>query len=481
MAIYSGYNATGWKPSGSSYYKHYRAWLEYWTSATSETAVTVAGYMGVNIDSSVNATYTGYLGASNYGTVSASGSTVFKNGNTVTLIGTHTYSYARTKSAYTIGITATVSSIQGSWKGEQVAVTGYITIPARQSWKVAYDANGGTGAPSAGAKYYETDAEKASASSGYIYTIGAAPTRTGYTFTGWNTAADGSGTSYAVGDRYTDNAELTLYAQWTANTYSIAFDGNGNTGGSTVSITGIVYDTTVTLAANGFTKTNYNFVGWAETSDGQALYSDGASVKNLAESGTKTLYAVWSFAFTDPELRSPNAERASSGVHDDFGTGAVASVYVTPAMKAASYGATPTYQATTVTAYYKLSTASSWTTIGSQTISTAQTVAWTVPDSTFGTDNQYNIRFVATCSALSSVTNSIDTLIADCTYFMDVDPVNKSFGFFAAAPTDSKLILIGEEADIAFELDETAASGTDYEIIEALKALGWIDSNGNWT
>ena len=43
------------------------------------------------------------------------------------------------------------------------------------------------------------------------------PTRTGYLFTGWNTSADGSGTSYAPGSTYTKNAPVTLYAQWTAN------------------------------------------------------------------------------------------------------------------------------------------------------------------------------------------------------------------------------------------------------------------------
>ena len=42
-------------------------------------------------------------------------------------------------------------------------------------------------------------------------------TRQGYTFTGWNTAADGSGTSYAEGDSLIVNADVTLYAQWKKN------------------------------------------------------------------------------------------------------------------------------------------------------------------------------------------------------------------------------------------------------------------------
>ena len=58
-------------------------------------------------------------------------------------------------------------------------------------------------------------------------------TRTGYTFTGWNTAADGTGTSYTDGQSVTlTTAGLTLYAQWTANQYTITLDKQGGTGGT---------------------------------------------------------------------------------------------------------------------------------------------------------------------------------------------------------------------------------------------------------
>lgn len=40
------------------------------------------------------------------------------------------------------------------------------------------------------------------------------PTRTGYSFTGWNTAADGTGTSYSAGDTVAITGNMTLYAQW---------------------------------------------------------------------------------------------------------------------------------------------------------------------------------------------------------------------------------------------------------------------------
>ncbi len=75
-------------------------------------------------------------------------------------------------------------------------------------YAVTYDANSGTGAPSSQTKVYGTA----------LTLSGTKPTRSGYTFKNWNTKADGSGTTYASGASYTGDANLTLYAQWTAVT-----------------------------------------------------------------------------------------------------------------------------------------------------------------------------------------------------------------------------------------------------------------------
>ena len=54
-------------------------------------------------------------------------------------------------------------------------------------------------------------------------------TRSGYSFTGWNTAANGTGTAYADGASYPFSASATLYAQWSAvvTSYTVTFNGNG--------------------------------------------------------------------------------------------------------------------------------------------------------------------------------------------------------------------------------------------------------------
>ena len=117
-------------------------------------------------------------------------------------------------------------------------------------------------------------------------------TRDGYTFAGWKTQADG-GTGYADGAQITPNANITLYAQWTANKYTVAFDANGGTG--TMNEQTFTYDQAQKLTANKFTRNGYTFTGWKTQPNGGTSYADQQQVKNLTtQSGGKiTLYAQW--------------------------------------------------------------------------------------------------------------------------------------------------------------------------------------------
>ena len=125
-------------------------------------------------------------------------------------------------------------------------------------------------------------------------------TKTGYTFKNWNKKTDGSGTGYKNKQSVknltdTQGATVNLYAQWKPNTYTISFNGNGKTGGSTASMS-MTYDTAKNLTANGFTKTGHSFSGWNTKSNGSGTsYKNKQSVKNLtsANGATITLYAKW--------------------------------------------------------------------------------------------------------------------------------------------------------------------------------------------
>jgi hypothetical protein len=99
-----------------------------------------------------------------------------------------------------------------------------------KTYSVTFDANGGTGAPASQTKIHGTNLTL-SATSPTRATVGS----TQYAFAGWNTAANGSGTSYSAGATYTLNAPLSLFAQWTVTTlnWSISWNANGGTGGGT--------------------------------------------------------------------------------------------------------------------------------------------------------------------------------------------------------------------------------------------------------
>ena len=126
-------------------------------------------------------------------------------------------------------------------------------------------------------------------------------TKTGYTFAGWNTKADGQGTHYRDGDAVSNlaseqGAEVTLYAEWTPNTYTIVFNKNDDAATGTMANQTMTYDTAANLTPNAFEKTNYTFVRWNTQADGQGvIYRDGQEVTNLAteEGATVNLYAEW--------------------------------------------------------------------------------------------------------------------------------------------------------------------------------------------
>ena len=120
-------------------------------------------------------------------------------------------------------------------------------------------------------------------------------TRTGYSFSGWNTAADGSGTAYAAGSTVKNLAlsgTVYLFAQWTPNRYEIAFDPNGGEG--SMDDQPMVCGVYAALTKNAYTRTGYTFVNWNTAADGSGTtYTNGKTVRNLATEGTVTLYAQW--------------------------------------------------------------------------------------------------------------------------------------------------------------------------------------------
>ena len=191
--------------------------------------------------------------------------------------------------------------------GNGVDWTGYIgknwtwtymnNVTLYAQWKantytVTYNANGGDGSmsqdnPIYGENYVAKDCTF---------------TRKGYTFAGWNEQKDGKGKSWigytgANGTKWKWNYtyNITLYAQWTPNRYTVTYNANGGSGTMSVD-RDIAYGSNYVTKDNGFTAPNgHKFAGWNEKSDGTGISWTSYIGKNWTWTYTNnvTLYAQW--------------------------------------------------------------------------------------------------------------------------------------------------------------------------------------------
>ena len=182
------------------------------------------------------------------------------------------------------------------------------------NYQVTFNANGGEGAMAN--QLFLIDQSQTLAPNRF--------TRTGYTFAGWNTAANGTGDSYSDGQTVSnlteqDGGTVTLYAQWEINRYTVTFVSNGGSG--TMGAQEFTYNQEQALTANAFTRSGYTFAGWNTEADGSGdSYSDGQTVSNLTEQdgGTVTLYAQWTAIPSSGGVTPPTHDiTVDSGSHGD--------------------------------------------------------------------------------------------------------------------------------------------------------------------
>ncbi len=179
------------------------------------------------------------------------------------------------------------------------------------SYSVAYDGNGFDGGtvPTDGA-VYATGATVTVSDDGTM-------TRTDNVFAGWNTVANGSGTAYAAAATFAmGSANVTLHAQWTANTHTVTYDGNGSDGG-TAPTDAAVYPmgATVTVAGAGtMTRTSCTFTGWNTAANGSGTAYAAAATFTMGTADV-TLYAQWSFNVNFTTIGGTTNGYAQDGYH----------------------------------------------------------------------------------------------------------------------------------------------------------------------
>lgn len=152
-----------------------------------------------------------------------------------------------------------------------------VSIPAKLEYTITYYANNDT-----------TSKVEQSHTSGVATPIsGNGFTKTGHHFVIWNTAANGSGTNYSPGTNYNSDGNLTLYAQWAANQYTVTFNpGDGTVSPTSKSVTyGGTYGTLPTP-----TLRSHQFLGWFTAATGGTQITSSTTVQITSD---QTLYAHW--------------------------------------------------------------------------------------------------------------------------------------------------------------------------------------------
>ena len=178
----------------------------------------------------------------------------------------------------------------------------------------------------------------------FVMPATATPTRTGYTFAGWYDSASGgskvidaNGTSVNTVTGITDASghyikadNVTFFAHWTANPYTVTLNKNGGEGANG-SVT-MTYDSAVFTKPATPVKSNYAFAGWTVTQDGTDYVIDasGNAVKgstyfdtngNWIYANDLTLYAKWSGNTYTLTLDAQSGSGSPSSIKEIYGTG----------------------------------------------------------------------------------------------------------------------------------------------------------------
>lgn len=183
----------------------------------------------------------------------------------------------KAKNGYTYNGVNGNTPLKGTIQDGKVSVFLNFSTYVPKTYTICYNANGGSSAPEA-----QTKTEKT------VVSISTQkPTRDGYAFSGWATTSSGSAV-YKAGQSYSADADITLYAVWEANTYTISYNANGGNGAP--SSQSKKHGTNITLSAQEPKRDGYVFIGWSTAADGGVAFAPGTT---CAENRNITLYALW--------------------------------------------------------------------------------------------------------------------------------------------------------------------------------------------
>ncbi len=185
--------------------------------------------------------------------------------------------YSITSPAIT-GYTPTETVVSGTFTAQTYpSIVRYL----EKSYTITFNANGGNGAPASVKKYHFTT----------LILPTATPTRYGYSFLGWSSSSTATSAAYSPGSSFILNRDITLYAVWSANTYSVTYNANGGSGAPSTQYK--QFNVPLTLSTKVPTRSGYVFSGWARSATGSVAFQPGDS---YTSNSRVDLYAVWTVA-----------------------------------------------------------------------------------------------------------------------------------------------------------------------------------------
>ncbi|MFA6719756.1 MAG: InlB B-repeat-containing protein, partial [Prevotella sp.] len=189
--------------------------------------------------------------------------------------------------------TAGTYTVVASGSGETTTYS--ITITSTFTYTVVFNANGGSGGP--GTVNYTCSDGAAS----YITIPSTTPSRSGYTFIGWASAAVAPGPEVYPGNNLSVSGPgtTTFYALWqvvtvTTYTHTLNYNANGGTNApSTVTITNTSVNYGITVTTLQPTRSGYIYAGWSTSASATTATYSGGSTVTVGANSSVTLYAVW--------------------------------------------------------------------------------------------------------------------------------------------------------------------------------------------
>lgn len=337
------------------------------------------------------------------------------------MLGSHDYTVNRGHSTIRSSYQSRIISSSSYVSGDNWSDVGYYDTGGVTHTIITYNANNGSGAPGNQDKWYGES----------LYLSNTRPTRTGYTFRCWNTASNGTGTSYNPGEQYGPDpgGTVTLYAIWDINTWQVSYNANG--GINTPASQTKVYGQNLTLSSDIPFKQDYNFIGWNTKADGTGTnYASGATYTGNA---ALTLYAKWELAYVRPRITNLSIQRCNSS-----GTASESGTYLK-----VNFNWSTDMTGVYAKIQYRESTVSSWTTasIFDNNSNRSGTVTNKIIGSNnFTTEKSYIARiYIYDSKGTSYATYSGEFTIGTVSYPIDVRAQGKGVAFGKVAETDDLL------------------------------------------